>query len=68
MGDAFRAQTMIAQALVHSFEFGLPRTAIDAIGKGGSLTIQLPKGKHYAIKLPPSQTAMARFNKCFAGN
>jgi hypothetical protein len=68
MGDAFRAQTDIVQALVHSFEFGLPRTALDAVGKGGPLTIQLPKGKHYTMKLPPSQPAMARFTKCFAGN
>ena len=68
IGNGFRAQTTVVQVYIHSFEFGLPRTAIDAIGKGGSLTIQLPKGKHYTMKVPPSQAAIANFKKCFAGN
>ncbi len=68
IGNAYRTQTNIVQALIHSFEFGLPRATIDALATGGSVTIQRPTGKRDVIKVPASQTARARFNKCFAGN
>jgi len=68
MGDGFRTQADLAQVLVASFEFGLPRTAIDAFVPGGLFTIQLPGGKRkYTIKLPPSQAAIAHFKKCVGG-
>lgn len=68
MGSGFRIQANLVQVLISSFEFGVPRTAIDAFPPGGAFTIQLPDGKHrYTIKVPPSQTAIARFRKCFAG-
>jgi hypothetical protein len=67
MGNGFRKQANLAQVLISSFEFGLPRAAIDAFPPGGLFTIQLPNGKHYTIKLPPSQAAIANFKKCFGG-
>jgi hypothetical protein len=65
MGNGFHTQAKLAQVLISSFEFGLPRTAIDAFPPGGAFTVQLPSGKRYTIKLPPSQAAIADFKKCF---
>jgi hypothetical protein len=33
----------------------------------GVFTIQLLNGKHYTIKVPPSQAAIAHFKKCSGG-
>lgn len=67
MGNGFRTQAKLAQVLVASFEFGLPRNAIDAFPPGGTFAILLPDGKHrYAIKVPPSQAAIANLKKCIA--
>lgn len=68
MGNGFRTQANLAQVLISSFEFGVPRIAIDAFVPGGVFTIQLPDGRHhYTIKVPPSQAAIAHFKKCYAG-
>jgi hypothetical protein len=65
---AFHAQATLVQVLIHSFEFGLPRAAVDAFTPGGAFTIQLPDGKHrYTIKMLPSQAAIANLKKCAAG-
>jgi hypothetical protein len=62
---AFHTQATLVQVLIHSFEFGLPPTAVDAFTPGGAFTIQLPDGKHrYTIKVPPSQAAIANLKKC----
>lgn len=67
MGNGFRTQANLAQVLISSFEFGVPRTAIGAFPPGGAFTIQLPSGKRYTIKLPPIQAAIGHLKKCAGG-
>ncbi|HWE73293.1 MAG TPA: hypothetical protein VG328_09045 [Stellaceae bacterium] len=67
VGNNFRTQAKLVQVLISSFELGLPRSVIDAMVPGGPFTVQLPSGKRYTIKLPPSAAAIAHFKKCFGG-
>ena len=58
----------IVQALIHSFEFEAPTSAVDALAAGGPWSLQLPKGKPYTLTLPAAGPALANFKKCLAAN